>query len=106
MLDLLEHYIYDSLPREDFATSPGLRRKVGPEGELTQTMELSGQILGLSAAGGYCALLTGSELAIYTRELAPYATLTTTQGARLVSLSPNGSALLANDEQAWLYIPD
>lgn len=79
---------------------------VGPEGELTQTMELSGQILGLSAAGGYCALLTGSELAIYTRELAPYATLTTTQGARLVSLSPNGSALLANDEQAWLYIPD
>ena len=34
MLDLLEHYIYDSLPREDFATSPGLRRKVGPEGEL------------------------------------------------------------------------
>ena len=79
---------------------------VGPEGELTQTMELSGQILGLSAAGGYCTLLTGSELAIYTRELAPYATLTTTQGARLVSLSPNGSALLANDEQAWLYIPD
>ena len=79
---------------------------VGPEGELAQTMELSGQILGLSAAGGYCALLTGSELAIYTRELAPYATLTTTQGARLVSLSPNGSALLANDEQAWLYIPD
>ena len=79
---------------------------VGPEGELTQTMELSGQILGLSAAGGYCALLTGSELAIYTRELAPYATLSTTQGARLVSLSPNGSALLANDEQAWLYIPD
>ena len=34
MLDLLEHYIYDSLPREDFATSPGLRRKVGPEGKL------------------------------------------------------------------------
>ena len=32
MLDLLEHYMYDSLPREDFATSPGLRRKVGPEG--------------------------------------------------------------------------
>ena len=34
MLDLLEHYIYDSLPRESFATSPGLRRKVGREGEL------------------------------------------------------------------------
>ncbi|MFR5780761.1 MAG: hypothetical protein ACLUEK_02385 [Oscillospiraceae bacterium] len=38
MLDLLEHYIYDSLPREDFATSPGLRRKVGPEGELLPFM--------------------------------------------------------------------
>ena len=57
------------------------------------------------SAGGYCSLLTGSRLTIYTPELVEYARLGDTQGARYTALSSNGSALLADDQLAWLYIP-
>ena len=69
-------------------------------------MDLSGQVLSFDSAGNYCALLTGSELTIRTRDLTPYAVLADTQGARHTALSHNGSALLADAQQAWLYIPD
>ena len=69
-------------------------------------MALSGQILSFDSAGSYCSLLTGSGLAIYTQDLTPYSVLTDTQGARYTALSPNGSAMLADAQQAWLYIPD
>lgn len=66
---------------------------------------LSGQILDLDCAGGYTALLTGSQLTIYDRTLLPYATLTDTQSARCVGLRRDGSAALASYQQCWLYIP-
>ena len=78
---------------------------IDASGQAAYTLSLSGQVLDLSAAGNYCALLTGGGLTIYTSDLEPYAALEATQGARHVALSPNGSALLANSQQAWLYIP-
>lgn len=78
---------------------------VTPDGAVSGQMDLSGQVLSFDCAGYYCSLLTSSQLNIYTRELIPYASLTTTQSARHTALAPDGSALLANDQKAWLYIP-
>ena len=78
---------------------------IGPDGAEEASLTPNGQILAFDAAGDYCALLSGRRLDIYTRRLTPYSTLDTTQGARYTSLAPDGSALLANDQNAWLYIP-
>ena len=77
-----------------------------PDGTAGSSLSLSGQVLSFDSAGGYCSLLTGSELTIYTQDLTAYAALSDTQAARHTALSPNGSALLADAQQAWLYIPD
>ena len=78
---------------------------VGPDGLAVQTLELTRPVLDLSAAGSYCALLTGSDLTIYTRDLTLYAALDDPQGARLVDLAADGSALLADSQRAWLFLP-
>lgn len=79
---------------------------VGPDGLAVQTLDLTRPVLDLSAAGNYCALLTGSNLTIYTRDLALYSTLDDPQGARLVALAADGSALLADSQRAWLFLPE
>lgn len=78
---------------------------VGPDGAALSTLTLTGQVLSYSAAGSYCSLLTGGALTIYDRALTPYAALTSTGGARYTALSGDGSALLADGQRAWLYIP-
>lgn len=70
-----------------------------------RSIPLAGQVLDYAAAGEYFALLTGSRLTIYSQESEPFAALDNPQAARHVDLAPNGSALLANEQQAWLYIP-
>lgn len=80
---------------------------IDSQGQIVQTLDLSGQVLGYSAAGNYWALLTGSELNIYTSTGSePYAQLSDPQGARHVDLAADGSALLADAQQAWLYLPN
>ena len=69
-------------------------------------MSLSGQILDYDCSGSYAAVLSGSELAIYTPSLVERSLLTDTQGARHVSLRGDGAAALAHHQQCWLYIPD
>ena len=79
---------------------------IDSEGQIVQALDLSGQVLDYSAAGNYFALLTGSALTIYTSTGAePYALLEDPQGARYADLSDDGSALLADAQQAWLYLP-
>ena len=70
-----------------------------------RSIELTGQVLDYAASGNHCALLSGSRLTLYNQELDVQATLDNPQGARYMDLAPNGSALLANDQQAWLYLP-
>lgn len=69
------------------------------------SVPLAGQVLDYAAAGEYFALLTGSRLTIYNKGSDLYAALDNPQAARHLDLAPNGSALLANEQQAWLYIP-
>ena len=78
---------------------------IGPDGQSIAASAPGGQVLDFDSAGGYCSLLTGTSLNIYNKNLEPYATLDITQGARYSALAPDGSALLANDQRAWLFIP-
>ena len=78
---------------------------VGRDGQVAAALDLNAQVLDLSAAGRYAALLFGQELVIYTSDLAVYSTLDDTQGARHAALHNDGSALLADSQEAWLYIP-
>lgn len=78
---------------------------VDESGQVIAQLPLSGQVLDFDSAGNYCSLLSGSVLTIYTPDFREYAALDSTQGARYTELSSNGSALLADSQQAWLYIP-
>jgi hypothetical protein len=78
---------------------------IGPEGTVQATMDLNGQVLDCSSAGNYCSILTGSRLTIYNSSLEQYAALESTQGALYTDLTEDASALLADNQQAWLYIP-
>lgn len=79
--------------------------RVDGSAQAVQSIPLTGQVLDYAAAGEYCALLTGSRLALYNGSMEQFSDVENTQAARKVALSPNGSAVLANDQQAWLYIP-
>ena len=78
---------------------------VAPDGSLLASLALNTPALDFGCAGNYCSILTGSQLTVYNRQGIVHTVLEDTQGARYTALSPNGSALLANTQQAWLYIP-
>ena len=78
---------------------------VGPDGAELAALGLSSGVLDFDAAGRYAAILTGDRLDIYTSSLEPYGSLDHTQNARYLSLTDSGAALLANAQQAWLYLP-
>jgi len=79
---------------------------IGHDGQVIARQELNRQILSMTAAGRYLALLSGQELNIYTSDLTGYSTLTDTHNARHAALHNDGSVLLADSQEAWLYIPD
>lgn len=64
------------------------------------------QVLSLSAAGRYIAVLTADSLDIYTRDLELYARLENTGGARKALIRDDGTALLIGSGTASLYVPD
>lgn len=75
------------------------------DGQLIARQELTSQVLSLSACGRYLAVLSGHRLAILTRDLEAYSVLEDTRHARHVTLCSDASALLADSQEAWLYIP-
>ena len=70
-----------------------------------RTLNLNEQVMSISAAGRYLAVLTGDRLDIYTDGLELYDTLEGTQGARTVLLMSDGSAILVSADSAGFYIP-
>lgn len=79
---------------------------VGHDAQIIARQELNGQVLSMTAAGRYLALLSGQELNVYTNDLTGYSSLSDTQSARHAALHNDGSVLLADSQEAWLYIPD
>lgn len=78
---------------------------VSSQGEALGELDLHEQVLSLSAAGRYTAVLTADRLDIYDQDLTLYATLEGTQGARQVVQRSDGSALLLGASSARLYVP-
>lgn len=102
-----------SLQGDGFAVALLAKYRAGSQGQLWvisdngkyQSLELDQQVLSVSAAGRYIAVLTGSELNIYTKDLKLYASLDSTQGARQVLLMEDGSAILISADSASFYVP-
>lgn len=78
---------------------------VDPSGVASASLSLNEQLLSLSAAGRYIAVLTADRLDIYTSDLTLYDTLDGVQGARKVLMRSDGSAILIANDTARLYIP-
>ena len=78
---------------------------VGADGQVRASLPLEEQVLSLSAAGRYIAVLTADRLDIYDQDLTVYSSLTGTQGARQVLQRSDGSAMLIDGETARLYLP-
>lgn len=102
-----------SLTGSDYAVALLAKYRAGSQGELWvinqdgthKSLEIDQQVLSISAAGRYIAVLTGSQLNIYTKDLELYATLDSTQGARQVLLMEDGSAILLTADSASFYVP-
>lgn len=102
-----------TLSGDGFAAALLGRYRAGSQSELwlvddtgqRRTLALNEQVLSISAAGRYVAVLTGDRLDIYTDQLELYDTLQGTQGARTVLLTPDGSAILISADSAGFYIP-
>mgnify|MGYP000079106269 FL=1 len=71
----------------------------------SRSLPVEEQVLSLSAAGRYIAVLTADRLDIYTQDLTLYNTLEGTQSARAVLMRSDGSAMLIDSETARLYVP-
>ena len=85
--------------------SVGKLVSVGTDGTEVGSLDINREILNLSAAGRYLAVLYTDSLVIYNRELQVYATLRGTGFARAVIMRPDGSALLLSSESATLFLP-
>ena len=73
------------------------------EGGTLGTLDERREIVDVSAAGKYVAVLYSDSLTIYTAELTAYQTLDGTEFARHVSMRADGTALLLGASHAWLY---
>lgn len=102
-----------TLSGDGFAAALLGRYRAGSQAELRvvdqdgqyRSLEFTEQVMSVSAAGRYVAVLTGDRLDIYTQELELYSSLQGTKGARTVLLMPDGSAILISAESAGFYIP-
>lgn len=103
-----------SLTGKDFAVALLGKYRAGTQaelavvddaGSLVGSLPLDEQVLSVSAAGRYFAVLTSDRLDIYTKDMTLYSTLTGTLGARRVLLRADGTAILIASGTARLYVP-
>ncbi len=78
---------------------------VDAEGQEISSLELNEQVLALSAAGRYVAVLTPSRILLYTKDLTEVSASDNLQGIQNLVLYPDGSLSLITDELARLYLP-
>ncbi|MBO4854476.1 MAG: hypothetical protein J5482_05005 [Oscillospiraceae bacterium] len=78
---------------------------VNENGSVLASLEVDSDVLDLSAAGRYIAVLYSDHLTVYDRELTERATLTDVSMAKEVMMRQDGSAVLAGASAASLYLP-
>ncbi|MBE6963570.1 MAG: hypothetical protein E7443_03075 [Ruminococcaceae bacterium] len=85
--------------------SVGRLVSIAPGGQELGRLDVNEEVLGLSAAGRYLAVLYADRLEIYNRDLQLYASLQGTDFAREVLQRGDGSVLLLASEYARLFLP-
>ncbi|MBQ9392886.1 MAG: hypothetical protein IJU18_02680 [Oscillospiraceae bacterium] len=78
---------------------------VDEAGRELATLEVNSDVLDLSAAGRYVAVLYSDHMTIYDRQLRECAVLQEVSAAKQVMVRSDGSALLAGMGSASLYLP-
>jgi len=78
---------------------------VGADGEPIGTADERREVVDISAAGRYIAVLYSDSLTVYTSDLTVYAELSSTDFARQAVMREDGTVLLIGASRAWLYIP-
>ena len=74
-------------------------------GEIIALLDVNQEVLDVSAAGNYLAVLMGNSLVIYNRELEEYSRLENTGYANRVLMEADGSALVIGGSSAFRYLP-
>ncbi|MCI2057079.1 MAG: DUF5711 family protein [Oscillibacter sp.] len=85
--------------------SAGRLITVGTDGAEIASLDVNEEILGMSAAGRYLAVLYADRLVVYNENLEEYSTLSGTDYARGVLMRVDGSALLRSSSKATLFLP-
>lgn len=75
------------------------------EGQQIASLEVTEEVLDLSAAGNYLAVLYSDSLVIYTRDLQEHARLDGTDYAGHVIMEPGGTAMVITGTAAWRFLP-
>lgn len=78
---------------------------VSAGGEELAGIDSRSEVLSMSAAGKYVAVLYSDSLVIYDSSLSECARLEGTEYAREVIMRKDGTAVLIGSSSAWLYIP-
>ena len=74
-------------------------------GNMLGSLYLGEDVLDLSAAGKYLAVLTNENLIIYNSALEVYAQTVDTKAATSVVMRPDGTAMLLGSSDGSLFIP-
>lgn len=75
------------------------------KGEEIASLEITEEILDMSAAGEYLAVLYSDSLVIYTRDLQEHARLDGTDYAGHVIMNSDGTAMVIAGTAAWRFLP-
>ena len=78
---------------------------VDERGKVIGEVEVDGEVLDLSASGHYVAALYSDHLTIYDKRMRECATLGNVSAAREILMRGDGSAVLAGNSSAALYLP-
>jgi hypothetical protein len=74
-------------------------------GQTIAAIEITEEVLDLSACGEYLAVLYSNSLVIYTRDLVEHARLEGTDYAGHVRMEEDGTALVIAGSSAWRFLP-
>ena len=85
--------------------SMGKLVSVGPDGAELGSLDVKEEILDISAAGRYLAILYADRVVVCNPDLQVYSSLTGMEQARGVQMRADGSVLLLSAESAHLYLP-
>lgn len=78
---------------------------LGADGEILAELDIAAEVLDLSAAGRYIAVLYADKLVVYNRDLTEYAVFTQTDRAEASCMREDGSVWLIATSDISLLIP-